>query len=70
MDKQIDGQTDDGQTDRWTNRQMNKQIDGQTDRWTNRQIEKQKDGQTSKLSNQIELVKLICICYFPDFMSL
>jgi hypothetical protein len=30
-----------GQTDSWTNRQMDKPTDGQTDRWTNRQMDKQ-----------------------------
>ena len=31
----MDRQTD-GQTDRWTDIQMNRQTDGQTDRWTDR----------------------------------
>ena len=30
----------DGQTDKWTNRQMDKQINGQTDKWTNRQMDR------------------------------
>jgi hypothetical protein len=29
----------DGQRDRWTKRQMDKETDGQRDRWTERQTE-------------------------------
>ncbi len=47
----MDNQTD-GQSDRWTIRQMDKQtngqIDRQTDDWTDRQMDRQTDGQISK----------------------
>jgi len=36
----MDNQTD-GQSDRWTIRQMDNQTDGQSDRWTIRQVDKQ-----------------------------
>jgi hypothetical protein len=36
----------DGQTSRWSNKQMVKQADGQTSRWSNKQMVKQADGQT------------------------
>jgi hypothetical protein len=41
----------DGQTSRWSNKQMVKQADGQTSRWSNKQMVKQADGQTSRWSN-------------------
>ncbi len=54
--KQTNGHTFDkqtnGQTDKWTNRQMDKQTNGQTDKWTNRQMDKQTDGLKDKWTNR------------------
>ena len=39
MDKQTNDKQTNGQTDKWTNRQMEKQITGHTDKQTNKQTE-------------------------------
>ncbi len=43
----MNGQTEDGQTDGWTDRRMDRQIDGQTDGLTDRWMDRKMDGQTA-----------------------
>ncbi len=52
VDRQMDGQTEGGQREGWTDRRMHREKDGQREGWTDRRMDRQTEGLTDRQTKQ------------------